>query len=177
MNMESAGIMPQQVEEFSSDVPFENPLAGIVIPLDGVKFPCKGRLSVLQMSKLASQAITPGLAEAAEAASIYQTLALAFGTEYDRFEAHVELRNTPDETILRILQYINTAVQENIERITARPTQPSSSSPAGPKDKGELPARTVSLSKQTITTGAPETKPAKTRTPRKTPSGAGRRTG
>jgi len=164
--------------QFSSDVPAENPLKDAWIELDGVRFDCKGRLSVLQMSKLASQAISDDLGDAAEAASIYKTLSLAFGKEeYARLEAHVDEHETPDETVLGILQYVNEALQEGVERITGRPTQPSSSSPDGPQGTDGLPARSISLAKGTVAVGASEAAAKKTPKPRSRPGGQVRRTG
>jgi hypothetical protein len=170
--------MRQLVKEFSSAAPAgsENALAGVAIQLDGVVFECAGRLSVLDMSELASKAITDGLAEAAEAASIYQTLQLAFGGTWPKLRAHIRKHQTADETVLGILQYVNDAVQENIERITERPTRQSSSSPGGLEGKESLPVRSISLSKGTVTTGDQPEDPARTPKPRKTPTTA-RRTG
>lgn len=146
--------MAQLVKQFSSNVQSsENPLEGVEIELDGETFECKGRLSILKMSELASVAIDPGMADAAEAASIYRTLSLAFGPEYARLAAHVDEHETADETVIGILQYINEAVQANIERITARPTVPSSSSPGGLEGKAELPVRRISLSEGTVVIG------------------------
>lgn len=166
-----------QVREFSSAVSSENPLAGTQVVLDGVTFECKGRLSVLDMSELAAKAISDDTADAAEAASIYQTLSLAFGPEeYPRLKAHIRQHNTPDEVVLQILQAVNEAMQEGIERITGRPTGPSSSSPDGPERKDEPPVRSISLSKGAASkTGRTQ---AKQRTPRRgETAAAGRRTG
>lgn len=160
--------------EFSSDAEAENPLDEVGITLDGERFECLGRLSVLDMSELAAKAIDPDLADAAEAASIYQTLSLAFGEEFPRLRAHMREHKTPDATVLQILQYINEAMQQGIERITGRPTEPSSSSPAGPVGTADRPVRSISLSGSKA--GRPAT--AKQRTPRKTGrEGAARRTG
>jgi hypothetical protein len=160
----------QLVKEFSSDVPSENALEGVAVQLDGVVFECKGRLSIRKLSELAAKAIDGNTAEAAEAASIYLTLLRAFGPEeYARMDAHMEEHDTPDETYLQILQYVNECVQANVERITARPTRPSSSSSAGLAGKEDLPVRSISLSKQTVTTGDPG-QAAKTPKPRKPPT-------
>jgi len=172
-----------EVKDFSSDVPSENLLEGVAIRLDGVVFKCLGQMNVLDMSELAAAAITPGLADAAEAAGIYQTLALAFGEEeFARLQAHRREHKTPSETIMGILQYVNEVVQANAERITQRPTRPSSSSPGGPEGKEDLPARSISLSKQTVTDVDPD-RPVKTPKPRaprngvRSGSGTNRRTG
>jgi hypothetical protein len=170
-----------QTRQFSSDVPAENPLEDAWIELDGVRFDCKGRLSVLQMSKLASQAISDDLGDAAEAASVYKTLSLAFGPEeYARLEAHTDERNTPDETVLGILQYVNEAMQEGVERITQRPTRPSSSSPTGREGKAALPARSVSASRTEVAVAGgdgQEAAPASKPKPRQPAASAVRRLG
>ncbi len=167
------------MKEFSSAAPAgsENALAGVAIQLDGEVFECLGRLSVLDMSELAAKAITDETADAAEAASIYKTLQLAFGETWPALRAHIREHQTADETVLGILQYVNEQVQANIERITERPTRQSSSSPGGLKDKEELPVRSISLSKGTVTTGdQAAAEPAKTPKPRKPPT-TSRRTG
>jgi hypothetical protein len=171
------------VKEFSSAAPAgaENALAGVAIQLDGQVFECAGRLSVLDMSELAAKAIEDATADAAEAASIYKTLQLAFGGTWPGLRAHIREHQTADETVLGILQYVNEAVQANIERITERPTRPSSSSSDGLEGKENLPVRSISLSKGTVTTGdqAPDgqpEKPARTPKPRKPPTTV-RRTG
>jgi hypothetical protein len=165
-----------EIREFTSAAPegSENALAGIKVQLDGVVFECKGRLNVLKMSKLAAKAIEDETADAAEAASIYVTLARAFGPEWARLEAHIDEHDTSDEAILGILQYVNEAIQENAERITERPTRPSSSSSTGLGGKDELPVRSISLSKQTVTVEAPD-KPAKQ--PKQRTTATSRRTG
>src|SRR5579872_5785621 len=154
--------MPQ-IREFTSDEEDENALEGEYIVLDGVRFDMLGRLSVIDMSELADAAINPDLMDAAEAASIHRTLALAFGDNWPVLKAHIREHKTPDKTVLSILQCVNEAVQEGIERITARPTQPSSSSPGGSEGTDGQPARSISLSK-----GTGKSQPrAKSRTPRK----------
>ena len=80
-----------QMKSFSSDVPSTNPLEGVSIELDGVTFECVGRLGILDLSELAFFSVTPsGVSDAAEAASIYRTLWLAFGEEYPRLKAHID---------------------------------------------------------------------------------------
>jgi hypothetical protein len=156
-----------QVKAFSSDVPSQDPLAGVAIDLDGERFECLGRLSILDMSELAMLSITPGVSDSAEAGSIYRTLWLAFGAdEFARLRAHIDEHRTPDETVIGILQYINEAIQENVERITARPTKPSSTSSPGLEGKDELPVRRISLSAGTVESGdqAQEPKQPKART-------------
>ncbi len=165
------------MKEFSSAAPAgsENALAGVAIQLDGQVFECAGRLSVLDMSELAAKAIEDATADAAEAASIYTTLQLAFGDTWPELRAHIREHQTADETVLGILQYVNEAVQENIERITERPTRQSSSSSTGLEGKESLPVRSISLSKGTVTTGDQADQAARTPKPRKPPPG--RRTG
>lgn len=159
------------MKEFSSASPedAENALEGVAVKLDGVVFECQGRLSVLDMSELAAKAIDDATADAAEAASIYKTLALAFGETWPVLRAHIREHETADETVLGILQYVNECVQANIERIAERPTRPSSSSPGGLKDKADLPVRSISLSKGTVAVEDPD-RPAKTPKPRAKPA-------
>jgi len=174
--------MTQPQVYFSSDVEADNPLDGITIPLDDEVFRCEGRLSVLLLSKLAAKAIGDGTEDAAEAAAIYYTLSLAFGSaEYKRFETHVTTRNTPDEVVLKILQYINEQVQAGIERQTARPTRPSRNSSTGRKPRGAATVRSISLAKANLSADddeppAAKTVPAAARKPR-TARTTGRRTG
>jgi hypothetical protein len=151
---------------FSSDVESENPLSGVTVPLDDQVFRCEGRLSILELSELAAMALGRKTADAAEAAAIYQTFFLAFGEdEYERFKEHARKRKTPDEVLLKILQYLNEKVQANIEAIAGRPTRPSSSSPPGLEGKADLPVRSVSLSRAKLGPDG-DTDTAK---PRKTP--------
>lgn len=169
---------------FSSDVESENPLKGVTVPLDDETFRCEGCLSILELSELAAMSIGRRTAEAAEAAAIYQTFFQAFGEdEYERFKQHVRERKTPDEVLLKILQYLNEVVQQNIEAAAGRPTQSSSSSPPGLEGKADLPVRSVSLSKAKLTAGedpaepvAPRKQP-KARAPRTARTTAARRTG
>ena len=164
------------MKEFSSDVPSENLLEGVGVTLDGVVFRCLGQMNVLDMSELAAAAITPGLADAAEAAGIYQTLALAFGEEeFARLQTHRREHKTPSETILGILQHVNDRVQAKAEEMAGRPTRQSSSSPGGLEGKEELPVRSISLSKGTVEV-VDEVRAPKTPKPRSRTS-TSRRTG
>jgi hypothetical protein len=168
--------------EFSSDVPgSENPLKDVVVPLDGVEFRCEGQLSILDLSELAAKAIDDATADAAEAASYYQTLLQSFGpAEYARFKRHVHDHKTPDEVVVKIIQYLNEQVQANIERMTARPTEPSSSSSGGREGPAEQPVRSISADRRSVKVveeGGDVAAARAARQPKTRARGTGRRTG
>ncbi len=125
----------------------ENPLEGVAFELDGVRFECAGRLSVLDTSEMAAAAVAAVDSEAPEgAAVISEFLRAAFGPEvYRMFRAHVRKHRTSDETLLDIIAGLNEEVEGNVAVMAGRPTgSPSPSSP-GQTGRGGRSAQLRSL--------------------------------
>jgi hypothetical protein len=147
--------MPQVVPEFTSpaQTTADNPLEGLKFKLDGVQFECKGELSMLELSELAYKSIADGTSDAATTGSVYKTLSEAFGPEeYVRFKEHHRKYKTSDETIIGIIQWLNEAVQANVEMIAGRPTGRSSSSSGGPEGPAGQPVRSISADRSKVIT-------------------------
>jgi hypothetical protein len=159
------------MKEYTSDIEGarDNPLAGISFTLDGVRFACEGRMSVLESSELAARA-TLGSADTRDpviAAALAATFRMAFGDEvYERFREHCAgvpdkpglngsiIRGrppTPDEVVIDILAGLNEEVRQHAEAIAGRPTQGPSTSSSGQEDPAERQSRVISLGTGEVT--------------------------
>lgn len=154
--------MAREPAAFSSspDRERKSPLDGLSFTLDGELFECKGQVSSLDISELGQLAVAgesgSGIASVATLAAF---LATALGMdEYLRLKAHVRMHETDDETLLAILDLINTHIKESVERQSGRPTMPPTGSSDGDEDRGGQVARLVSLSAGTVTMVGPDGK-------------------
>lgn len=157
--------------EFTSEKPadYQNPLEGLFFSIDGERFDCAGEVSLLDMSDLSRIALTnAAMVDVADNASVSQMLLQALSNdctlshdhdakdarcragEYDRFRAHCREHKTPDETVTLIIRQLNEAVQQNVERLTGRPTGPQSPSSSGPAETGQQTSRVISLQAGTV---------------------------
>jgi hypothetical protein len=160
------------MKEYTSDIEGarDNPLADISFTLDGVRFVCEGRMSVLESSELAAKA-TLGAADTRDpviAAALAATFRMAFGDEvYERFRLHCQgvpgkptrddpnpqwiRRPTPDEVVIDILAGLNEEVRQHAEAIAGRPTRGPSTSSSGPEDRAARQSRLISLQTGDVT--------------------------
>lgn len=150
--------------------PRENPLEGVSFELDGEVFECKGTVSTLDLSELASAAVNAlDSSDPAGMAIVSEFLKAAFGPEvYRMFRFHTRTRKTPDDVLLEIITGIVEEVQENVSVMTARPTNSPSRSSRGPTVPAARRARLISLATGDVSevssppgpgTGDPETDP------------------
>jgi hypothetical protein len=153
-------------KSFSSatETPKVNPLEGLTFDVDGVEFECQGQMGFLDMSDLARrvsdlpstdldelQKIDP-LAAAAMISSMSSTLLMALGaSEYRRFRDHVRTHATPDDVIVEVMQWINAAVQGEVEAEAGRPTGPPPLSSSGEPEPGARMSRIISLQTGDVT--------------------------
>lgn len=143
--------------------PRVSPLEGIKFELDGTEFRCQGRVKVLDQSELALLAAQGGdmrTAQAQAASAAYLQVAMGL-PEYYRFKAHVDEYDTDDETVLEIMSYITSVVQERLETMTGRPTMPPSSSSPGQPVTADRISLLRSLGGQVEVEGEPMAVPAK----------------
>lgn len=110
-----------------------NPLNGIYVTLDGTRFDCEGRISLLDRGELAMLAMSHAdITSVAGIAGMTQFLQLALGqAQYLAFKAHTYERRTPPERIMEVVHYLQVTVAETVEEMTGRPTTPPPSSSAG----------------------------------------------
>jgi hypothetical protein len=127
--------------------PRENPLEGVSFELDGVTFECKGAVSTLDLSELASAAVNAmDSSDPAGMAIVSDFLKAAFGPEvYRAFRFHTRSRHTPDDVLLEIITGIVEEVEANVSVMTARPTPSPSRSSRGPTVPAARRARLISL--------------------------------
>lgn len=150
--------------------PRENPLEGVSFELDDEVFECRGAVSTLDLSELASAAVNAlDSADPAGMAIVSEFLKAAFGAEvYRQFRFHTRTHKTPDDVLLEIITGIVEEVEENVSVMTARPTRSPSRSSRGPTVPAERRARVISLATGDVSevssppgpgTGDPETDP------------------
>jgi hypothetical protein len=153
----------------TTNVPKTNPLAGVVVELDGVEFPCEGRMSFLDTSDMARRVaelpttdfddlskLNPQQA-ASVIASMASTLHLALGpVQYTRFRDHCRTHNTPDDVVVSVMQYLNSSVQESVEDDAERPTGSPPPSSNGEPDPGARMSRIISLQTGDVTVLPPD---------------------
>jgi hypothetical protein len=152
--------------------PAANPLAGVTFTLDKEEFRCEGRMSFLDSSDLArrvSDLPTTDLDDlrkldpqqaATVIGSMSSTLLMALGeAEYRRFREHCRKHATPDDTLVEVLQFINSALTDGVEEESGRPTGPPSPSSSG--DAGTEPrmSRIISLQTGDVTILAADDEP------------------
>jgi hypothetical protein len=127
--------------------PRENPLEGVSFELDGEVFECKGTVSTLDLSELASAAVNAlDSSDPAGMAIVSEFLKAAFGPEvYRAFRYHTRTRKTPDDVLLEIITGIVEEVQENVSVMTARPTNSPSRYSRGLTVPAARRARLISL--------------------------------
>jgi hypothetical protein len=122
----------------------ERPLAGLSFELDGETFTCDGTVRVFRLSAM-TRAARAGDQEAM-AAIMAESLFMALGAdEYARFYEHTNTHDTPDETVIDIMTWLNEQAEEKAGEQAGRPTRRRPSSPGGPQDQGERMSRVISL--------------------------------
>ena len=160
------------VRSFTSQAPEpeENPLEGMSFELDGVEFRCEGRLSILEVSELATAAMEGADTNSPEGAALISGfLQAAFGPgEYPRFRRHCRSHKTSDRTLLELVMYLQETVEEHVEEITDRPTPSRSRSSRGQPAQEERTSRIINLQAGDVTV-VPMPDPADRPDPRPVP--------
>lgn len=124
--------------------PPENPLAGITFTLDGEEFACNGEVRLFGLSAAAAAARRGD--GAAEAALWAETLLMALGPqEFARFSSHVEEHDTPDDTVIKITEWIQGEAEKRASKEAGRPTLPQPSSSNGLLGRDAPMSRRISL--------------------------------
>lgn len=137
------------------------PLAGLSFELDGETFTCEGQVKVFRLSAM-TRAARSGDQEAL-AAIMAESLFMALGeAEYARFYEHTDAHDTPDETVIEIMNWLNEQAEAKAAQQAGRPTKRRPSSPGGPQGREDRMSRVISLASGDVTVVKDE-KPKTTR--------------